>query len=444
MNNNHVLIVEDDEELRQALADTLEPHYTVHCVGNGAAALASIAESRPAVILSDVQMQPVDGYELLKKIRQQGLEIPVILMTAYATVERAVNALHAGANDYLVKPFNSADLLDVLAKYTENTVVASFANNEIAVDAASQKTFELAKKVARSDIAVMIAGESGTGKEVLARHIHAASTRAAGAFVAINCAAIPENMLEAVLFGYEKGAFTGAIARTPGKFEQAQDGTLLLDEISEMDLNLQAKLLRVLQEREVERLGGRELIKLNVRVLATTNRDLKLAVAQGTFREDLYYRLNVFPLTTVPLRARKNDIIPLAEYFIRRYAYSNLPLLSPLAKHELMQYAWPGNVRELENAVQRALVVCNGDMIEALDFQLDSDVESTDAMVHAQEPADASLSLLNKKHESEVILEALQAGSGSRKLAAERLGISPRTLRYKLSRMREMGILIPA
>ena len=314
----------------------------------------------------------------------------------------------------------------------------------IAADRRSVELLALARRVAGSEVTVMITGESGTGKEVLARFIHRNSSRGHATFVAINCAAIPENMLEAVLFGYEKGAFTGAYHAHPGKFEQAQGGTLLLDEISEMDLGLQAKLLRVLQEKEVERLGGRETLPLDVRVLAATNRKLRDAVTQGSFRQDLYYRLNVFPLNLPALRDRPGDILPLARRLVQRYQPgSTTPGFSPAAERKLQAWHWPGNVRELENVVQRALILRCGDRIEVADISLDElgpEMISTDAQGCAMASTEKALQQDLKAKERELIIQALQAGNGSRKDAAARLGISPRTLRYKIARLRDAGL----
>jgi len=312
-------------------------------------------------------------------------------------------------------------------------------------DLRSRDLLELARRVARSNATVMIGGESGTGKEVFARFIHRQSACRAGPFVAINCAAIPDNMLEAVLFGHEKGAFTGAHQSAPGKFEMAQGGTLLLDEISEMSLSLQAKLLRVLQEREVERVGGRKLIPLDVRVLATTNRNLREEVAAGRFREDLYYRLNVFPLLIPPLRERQRDLLPLARFLLQRHCAAqalDIPRLSPVAEQQLLYHDWPGNVRELDNVMQRALILCDGSMIgpDDLNFEATSPRQT-------QETRDGTgprrLSDDLRSVEEQMILDALASGCGSRKDAAERLGISQRTLRYKIARLREAGVAIP-
>jgi len=292
----------------------------------------------------------------------------------------------------------------------------------------------------------MVLGPSGSGKEVLAQYVHYNSTRCDQPFVAINCAAIPENMLEATLFGYEKGAFTGAIQACPGKFEQAQGGTILLDEITEMDLSLQAKILRVLQEREVERLGGRKTIKLDVRVIATSNRDLKSAVREGIFREDLYYRLNVFPLTWLALKERRDDIVPLAKHLVARTCQINgdqIPEFTASARNKLSSYDWPGNVRELDNVIQRAMILHSEQIIDAGDLLIES-FDSEIITDIAIDNSDDKLGNELKLQEHQIILDTLNACHGSRKDVAERLGISPRTLRYKIAKMRDSGIQIPA
>ena len=312
----------------------------------------------------------------------------------------------------------------------------------VACAVSSLRLLELARRVAATDCTVLIVGESGTGKEILARFLHRQSPRARASFVAVNCAAIPENMLEAVLFGYERGAFTGAVSAHPGKFEQAQGGTVLLDEVSEMPLALQAKLLRVLQEREVERLGGRGTLALDVRVLATTNRRLREEVGEGRFREDLYYRLNVFPLGIAPLRARRDDILPIAMQLLARRCRPGAPIpaLSADAAHLLLTYSWPGNVRELDNLLQRALILVSGPVIgpEHIQFELPGDAAGQSAIrAEARTPSSLADSLGNV--ERDLILDALRSGGGSRRQAAERLGISARTLRYKLARLRAAG-----
>jgi two-component system, response regulator FlrC len=319
-------------------------------------------------------------------------------------------------------------------------------SDPVACAPSSRRLVDLARRVALSDCTVLVVGESGTGKEILARYIHRRSPRGGHPFVAVNCAAIPENMLEAMLFGYERGSFTGAHAAHPGKFEQAQGGTLLLDEVTEMPLGLQAKLLRVLQEREVERLGGRMPVSLDVRVIATTNRRLREEVAAGRFREDLYYRLNVFPLAIAPLRLRRDDVLPLAMQLLtgRCRPGEPIPALSAEAAHLLLTYGWPGNVRELDNLLQRALILVNGPVIrpEHIQFELANEMPQPGAAA----AADAGRSLAGSlvQAERDLILDALRNHQGSRREAAERLGISPRTLRYKLARLREAGIDVPA
>lgn len=315
------------------------------------------------------------------------------------------------------------------------------ASSLVAEDARTREVLELARRVAAADVTVTLTGESGVGKEVFARYIHEASSRRHGPLVAINCAAIPESMLEAMLFGHEKGAFTGAAGSHSGKFEQADGGTLLLDEITEMALGLQAKLLRVLQEREVERLGALCSRPVDVRVIAMSNRDLRQAVNEGVLREDIYYRLNVFPIHIPPLRERPRDILPLAESLLARHSAGRdaVPALSIEAAQRLRQHDWPGNVRELDNVVQRALILQHGPEIEASDLQ----IEVTPAAAEPDIAAEGGLESSLRASEGELILDALKASGGQRKAAAERLGISPRTLRYKLARMREIGMSIP-
>ncbi len=448
MTQASILIVEDDAGLREALVDTLLlGDYQVVEADSGEQALIKLAEQPIDLVVSDIQMGGMNGLTLLKNIKHKFPNMPTLLMTAYATIDDAVQAMRDGATDYLSKPFAPEVLLNLVSRYAPANKVES--RTPIVDDPSSIKLLELAGKVARSDASVMVLGPSGSGKEVLARFIHDQSQRADQPFVAINCAAIPENMLEATLFGYEKGAFTGALQACPGKFEQAQGGTILLDEISEMDLSLQAKLLRVLQEKEVERLGGRKTISLDVRVVATSNRNIKQTVDAGEFREDLYYRLNVFPLTWLPLDKRAGDIVPLAEHLIERHCQkqgSAIPKLSAAGRSKLLQHSWPGNVRELENVIQRALILSDGQQIDAMDLMIEQDVVSTNT---AQEPInvedDASkLGSELRQQEHQIILDTLQSCKGRRKDVAERLGISPRTLRYKLAKMREVGIELPA
>lgn len=447
MSKTKILVVEDDAGLREALVDTiLLSGYECHAADSGESALMLLKNQSVDLIVSDVQMNGMSGLTLLKNIKHNFPNMPVLMMTAYGTIDDAVQAIKDGACNYMAKPFAPEVLLNMINQY----VPLSSADHAdpIAEDIKSKELLMLAKKVATTDASVMVLGPSGSGKEVLAQFIHTNSSRSEEAFVAINCAAIPENMLEATLFGYEKGAFTGAIQACPGKFEQAQNGTILLDEITEMDLGLQAKILRVLQEREVERLGGRKTISLNVRVIATSNRDLKEAVKEGIFREDLYYRLNVFPLTWFPLAQRRADILPLANHLIERYCQKSgdaIPQISTSAANKLTSYEWPGNVRELDNVVQRAMILHSESMIQAGDIlieQFDSEIV-TNIQVESEESKDLLGNEL-KQQEHQIILETLQNCRGSRKDVAEKLGISPRTLRYKIAKMRECGIDIPA
>ncbi len=439
-----ILVVEDDPCLREAICDTLElAGKGFVAVDGGEAALQALAQQTFSLVLSDVRMMPMDGIALLKQVRQRLPHLPVVLMTAFAEVEKAVDAMRSGACDFLLKPFDPAQLLAVLDRYQlgRNDVSGS-----VAQDVSSQAMFSLALRVAQTDATVLLTGESGVGKEVVARFIHQHSVRKAGPFVAINCAAIPDTLLEATLFGYEKGAFTGALQAQAGKFEQAQEGTLLLDEVTEMPMGLQSKLLRVLQEREVERVGGRKAVPLNIRIVATSNRNMAEAVANGTFREDLFYRLSVFPIEIPPLRNRPGDIIPIADCFLRehgtRFGRSGL-VFSQAARDALLAYHWPGNVRELENVVQRALVLCQGGCIAPEDLRLplpSSGGESLPNSAHLDTlPATKEGACNMKDLEREHILRTLAEVGGSRKLAVEKLGISERTLRYKLQQYREEG-----
>ena len=477
-----ILIVEDDHDLREALVTTLElAKFRVREASNANEALERLAESPVDMVVSDVNMPGLSGHQLLAEVQRLYPGLPMMLITAYGQISDAVSAMQAGAIDYLVKPFEPRFLVDAVSKVVGGGQPKT-GDEPVAEDPVSKRMFQLAAKVAGSDSTVMISGESGTGKEVLARYIHQQSPRADQPFVAINCAAIPENMLEAVLFGHEKGAFTGAVASSPGKFEQANGGTILLDEISEMDLGLQSKLLRVLQEREVERVGGRKTITLDVRVVATTNRDLADYVREGKFREDLYYRLTVFPMHWQPLRERPLDIMPLATSLLKKHARKmKLTGISFAqdARSALMNHRWPGNVRELDNAVQRALVLHQGNVIHAGDLCLElgitgrgndypAEAGPAPVPVRPDEPVDhhgaepvapgsptvtdarndaacpASLGDDLRQQEFRIIIQTLRKERGRRNRAAEQLGISPRTLRYKLAQMRDAGIDLDA
>jgi len=439
-----VLIVEDDLSFQAVAADALSEHgYQVTCVTDGTAALKALESCQARLVVSDVKMQPMDGQQLLETLKARFPSLPVLLMTAHANVEKAVKAIQAGAVDYLSKPL----AVETLIGRVEQTIApeASSFGELPSNDSSMKDIVALAGRVAKSEATVLIQGESGTGKEVLARFIHKNSSRSKQPFIAINCAAIPENMLEAMLFGYEKGAFTGAHQASPGKFEQAQGGTILLDEISEMNVLLQAKLLRVLQEKEVERLGGRKTISLDVRVLATTNKDLRELVDEAKFREDLLYRINVFPLSIPPLRERRADIAALAKTMIVRH-YSgekSTPVLSTSAVKQLENHLWKGNVRELENVIQRALIMANGGVIADTDLIFEMGRPAAPVAAVKVE-ADSGLNEGVRAVEDKLILETLATAKGSRKNTAERLGISARTLRYKIARMRDAGVRIPA
>lgn len=459
-----ILLVEDDRALREALEDSLAvAGYSCVAVADAEQALRELSQRVFSLMLSDINMPGMDGQDLLREVNTRVPGMPVVLMTAYGDVQGAVQAMRNGAVDYVLKPFTPKALQRVIERYAVGLLVDE--EQPIAEDLSSQQLLALARRVAQSDSTVLLTGESGTGKEVLARYLHQQSPRRDKPFVAINCAAIPENMLEATLFGHEKGAFTGAVTARAGKFEQANGGTLLLDEISELPLALQAKLLRVLQEREVERVGGRQLIALDVRVIATSNRDLPDSVAAGQFREDLFYRIAVFPLAWLPLRERVADIVPLATRLLAVHAGKQGRKgvrLSDCAQQALLGYAWPGNVRELDNVVQRALILQTGELISADDLGLHGFACLSGSTAAVAAPVDAkdlavtapSLSFADhdeavptptaeldedvRRHEFRLIAQALQAEQGRRERTAQRLGISARTLRYKLAQMREL------
>lgn len=458
-----ILLVEDDRALREALEDSLAvAGYSCVAVADAEQALRELSQQVFSLMLSDINMPGMDGQDLLREVNTRVPGMPVVLMTAYGDVQGAVQAMRNGAVDYVLKPFTPKALQRVIERYAVGLLVDE--EQPIAEDLSSQQLLALARRVAQSDSTVLLTGESGTGKEVLARYLHQQSPRRDKPFVAINCAAIPENMLEATLFGHEKGAFTGAVTARAGKFEQANGGTLLLDEISELPLALQAKLLRVLQEREVERVGGRQLIALDVRVIATSNRDLPDSVAAGQFREDLFYRIAVFPLAWLPLRERVADIVPLATRLLAVHAGKQGRKgvrLSNCAQQALLGYAWPGNVRELDNVVQRALILQTGELISADDLGLHGFACLSGSTAAVTAPVDAKdlavtappLSFLDdqavptptaeldedvRRHEFRLIAQALQAEQGRRERTAQRLGISARTLRYKLAQMREL------
>lgn len=460
-----ILVVEDDEALREALLDTaLMAGLAATGAADGSAALARLKDERFDLVISDIQMAPMDGHALLREIRAADRELPVVLMTAHESIQSAVDALRDGATDYLIKPFEAEVLLGRLDTWLPQAPALSD-DDVIAVDPVSQQVYELARRVAQSDASVMITGESGVGKEVVFRTIHAHSPRAAHDAVAINCAAIPENMLEAVLFGYEKGAFTGAYKACPGKFEQAHESSLLLDEISEMPLALQAKLLRVLQERQVERLGSNRVIDLDVRIVATSNRDLREEVAAGRFREDLYYRLNVLPLSLPSLRERREDIPELTEHFLGLVAAREG--VEPCTFDEnalaaMQAYHWPGNVRELQNVCERAAVLAPERMIRAslvlpwlrgpapastpVGSMIEAKPGEGDPMIGSN-PLTAGIvcedGLTLETIEREIIVNTLKHFDGHRRRSAKALGIGVRTLGLKLKKWKEESLVSP-
>ena len=460
----NILVVEDEPNLRDALCLAIEcAGHRVIGAADGPQALRMIerntGEHALNLVITDLRMQPMDGLTLLREIRTREAALPVLLMTAFGDVEKAVAAMRAGACDFLLKPFEPDVLLAHIERYA---IPVTTPSDMVAEDTRTRQVLGLASRVAKSEATVLLTGESGTGKEVFARYIHQQSNRAGKPFIAINCAAIPDNLLEATLFGYEKGAFTGATTAQAGKFEQADGGTLLLDEISEMPLSLQAKLLRVLQEREVERVGGKKPVPLDIRVLATSNRDMEAEARAGRFREDLYYRLNVFPIGIPSLRDRPADIVPLARHFLAACgrAQGRMLRLGDSAAAILAAHDWPGNVRELENTMQRAAILAPDDIVEAEHIVLGGqraaarpsadlvpvpDVAPPHAAANDAPPnatPDAPLKVKSVRDmERDLILDTLAAVGGSRKKAIEKLGISERTLRYKLARYKADGLL---
>lgn len=443
-----VLVVDDEPSMRLALTESLRRNgYGVLQAADGQEALARFTQTKPWLVLTDLRMPHLGGLEILREIKKRSPNTFVVIMTAYGTVEGAVEAMKHGASDFLLKPFAAEALQRLLARLGggPDTRLQATANRSVCREILTQdpgmtRLLSLAEVVAASQATVLINGESETGKELLARFIHSRSPRAHRPFIAVNCAALPDGLLESELFGHERGAFTGALARKMGKFEMADGGTLLLDEISEMDLGLQAKLLRVLQEREVDRIGGREPIQVDIRVIATTNRSLRQEVEQGRFREDLYYRLNVFPLTLPPLRERRGDIPLLVRHFVKSAAARNglqTPEIPEQVVAMLAARRWKGNVRELENAVERAVLLASGGVIGPEHFQPEEPsvlVGEGEPRSSDQLPSSRSLWEIEREH----ILKVLQEANGNRTHAAKRLGISIRTLRNKLREYRQL------
>ncbi len=435
-----ILVVDDEEQMRSAMEAVLARmgHSVIKAV-NGSDALEKLEQSKVDVVISDMKMPVMTGGELLAQIKENHPGIPTVMITAYGTIEQAVEVMKDGAFDFVTKPFSAEDLEGVISRATSKgrkiptKKASSISQDAVAIvtgDPTFKRVLEIAVSVASSSASVLVQGESGTGKELIARLLHTSGKQDNEPFVAVNCAALPENLLESELFGHEKGAFTGATATKIGKFEQANGGTILLDEISEMELPLQAKLLRVLQEREVDRIGGTKPIPVDVRVVATTNRDIRQTVAKGDFREDLYYRLNVIPLYVPSLRERKGDIKLLLEYFIRRFSNGAAKKITDAQLKKLEDYAWPGNVRELQNACQRAVLLAQDGDLQAEHFLLGA-IDSTQ-----ESEGDDSLRLRSglsvAEAEKRLILETLRVTNNNKTKAAELLGISIRTLRNKL------------
>jgi DNA-binding NtrC family response regulator len=442
-----VLIVEDEAKMRRLLELNLgEDGFTTFSAGDAETGLKLLRDNPIDLVLTDLKLPGMDGLEFLQTIKRQNAALPVVVMTAFGSVETAVEAMKAGAADYVLKPFSLTEMrmvihkeLDVRNLREENRSLREalgkrYAHpNVVARSPKMQEVLATVERVAPTNATVLLGGESGVGKDLIARAIHEKSRRASGPYLKINSTAIPENLLESELFGFEKGAFTGAVASKPGKFELADKGTLFLDEIGDVPPATQVKLLRVLQEREFERLGGTRTVKVDVRLIAATNRDLRAALEQGTFREDLYYRLNVVPIDIAPLRERSEDIPDLVNLFISRFAGdSGKPVegIAPDAVQILMNYHWPGNVRELQNVIERACALTKRSVLEAADIHLD--VRPARAVNGASFlPEGMTL----EQWEDEMVQEALRRANGNKSQAARLLGLSRNALRYRLSKI---------
>ncbi len=449
MNQRYVLVVDDEPHMRRVLEIMLrKAGHLVFVAGNGREALEVLRDNPVDLVITDMRMPKMDGIELLTRLRQDGVEIPVIVITAHGSVESAVNAMKLGASDYVLRPFDIDALELAIARVLNEAEVVrqnSFMREElnrgwdafVGTSAAMRTVYELIRQVAPTKASVMITGETGTGKELAARAIHNASPRSSKLFVPINCAAIPVDILEAELFGYEKGAFTGAVKERVGKFELANEGTIFLDELTEMPMALQAKLLRVLQENTLERLGSNRQIKLDIRVIAASNRTPRESIRDGHLREDLYYRLNVFAVDLPLLRERKEDIPDLASHFIAKHSHhiDGDAALSAAIVSRLQAYNWPGNVRELENMVERALILCGTGALKPEHFPLDLDRSGTSPVLLASNTVSVGpLVPAVEELEARMIEEALAQTEGSKPKAAALLDISERTLWYKLKK----------
>ncbi len=452
-----ILIVEDEPKMLRLLELNLaEEGYTTVSASDAETGLKLLRQEKVDLVLTDLKLPRMDGLEFLQNVKRSNAHLPVILMTAYGTVETAINAMKAGASDYVLKPFSMEEIklligkeLDVRRLREENRDLREALGeryqfeNIVAKSGKLQEVLAIVERVAPTNSTVLLGGESGVGKDMIARAIHQHSRRASGPFIKINCTAIPENLLESELFGYEKGAFTGAVTSKPGKFELADKGTILLDEIGDVPGSIQVKLLRVLQEREFERLGGTKTLKVDVRVLAATNQDLRAALEQGTFREDLYYRLNVVPISIPPLREHKEDIPYLADHFLARFTReSTKPIkgITPAAMRMLMDFHWPGNIRELENIIERAVALSTGTMLDVGDIRLDVGRGAQAVAGPGMPSGDASgpflpQGLTLEQYEDEIIKEALRRANGNKSQAARLLGLSRNAFRYRLSKL---------
>ncbi|MBF0405402.1 sigma-54-dependent transcriptional regulator [Candidatus Magnetominusculus xianensis] len=431
-----ILVVDDDPQMRDALKEAIQRlGFEATVAENGQDGLAKMANTPFALIITDMKMPRMDGLAFLKEVRRRVGNLPVLVITGYGTVENAVDSMKEGATDYLMKPFSFDKLGSKISSIMETM---SSDRDIITGNPKMTRLLQISRDVAAGDTTVLVYGESGTGKELIARYIHSQSLRKLKPFVAVNCAAIPENLMESELFGHEKGSFTGASDKKLGKFELANEGTILLDEIGEMPMGLQAKLLRVLQEREIDRIGGKHTIPINTRVLATTNRDLRKEAEAGNFREDLYYRLSVFPLHVPPLRERPEDIALLSDYFIRKFSAllnKEAKRLSDSALNFLLRNQWRGNIRELENTVHRAVLLSRNQEIDISDFMLE---EQPSARRVDLSPDNNKRGI--KEMERDLIMKTLKDVNGNKTKAAKILGVNVRTIRNKLS---EYGKFFP-